>query len=198
MIIAGAGSAGKETLGIYLTTGKTDVILYDDNRSCEDLIFGKYKVLKTEDELKCAIANNPEFCVAIGHPRLREKVFNRIIKLGGVPKTIVNHNITYSVTNLVNNDANVYHPCASISYDFLSGKSCLIHANVVIGHKVKMGNFVNVSPSCTIIGPCEIGDFTYFEVASTVLPNHKIGHNAIIKAGCVVNRDVADYETFFG
>lgn len=196
MIIAGAGSAGKEALALYLSTGKNDVILYDDNKNCEDYIFDKFKVMKTEEELKKAIENNPEFCVAIGHPRLRKKVFEKIIALGGVPRSIVNRDMTYSVSKLADNNACIYHPCASISYDFKTGISCLIHSGVVISHKVTLGNFVNVSPSCTIIGPCEIGDETYLEVGSTILGHHKIGHNAIIKAGKVVDRDVMDYETF--
>ena len=46
MIIAGAGSAGIETLGIYLSTGKTDVVMYDDKTNANDELLGqKYKII---------------------------------------------------------------------------------------------------------------------------------------------------------
>ncbi len=195
MIIAGAGSAGIETTGICLLSGCNDIVLYDDSINSNDLILQKYHVIKTEEELKKAIEKNPDFCVAIGHPRTREKVFNRILKMGGNPTNVINYKAVCLMRDIPQ-AANILHPGVNISYDFEIGKSCMIHANVVIGHKVKMGNFINISPSCSIIGPCEIGDYTYLETGCIVLPHHKIGHNVIIKAGCVVNRDVKDYETF--
>lgn len=208
MIIAGAGSAGKETLAFYVTANgkgvseisdaenKGKVCFFDANKECEDLLFGIYPVLKTEEELVAAIAQNPDFCVAIGHPRLRERVFNHIIALGGKPQNIIRYSSVNLFSEIPEGQANIIHPGVNISYDFEIGKSCIIHANAVIGHKVRMGNFVNVSPLCSIIGPCEIGDYAYIAAGSVVLPHHRIGRNAIIPAGSVVNRDVKDYETF--
>ena len=195
MIIAGAGSAGIETTGICLLSGCNDIVLYDDSINSNDLILQKYHVIKTEEELKKAIERNPDFCVAIGHPRTREKVFNRLLKMGGNPTNVINYKAVYSVCEIPQ-AANIMHPGVNISYDFEIGKSCMIHANVVIGHKVKMGNFVNVSPLCSIIGPCTIGDYAYIAAGSVILPHHKIGKNAIIPARSVVDRDVKDYETF--
>jgi sugar O-acyltransferase (sialic acid O-acetyltransferase NeuD family) len=195
MIIAGAGSAGIETTGICLLSGCNDIVLYDDNTKCNDLIYHKYHVIKTEEDLKIAIEKNPNFCVAIGHPRIREKVFNRILKMGGNPTNVINHK-TVSLLCEIPQTANILHPGVNISYDFEIGKSCMIHANVAIGHKVKMGNFINISPLCSIIGPCTIDDYAYIAAGSVILPHHKIGKNAIIPAGSVVDRDVNDYETY--
>ena len=208
MIIAGAASAGKETLAFYVTTeGKgvsdiyeksnlKDVYFYDTGKDCQDLLFGIYPVIKTTDELLPIIQKNPDFCVAIGHPRLRERVFNSLVELGGHPKNIIRYSSVNLFSEIPEGQANIIHPGVNISYDFEIGKSCIIHANAVIGHKVRMGNFVNVSPLCSIIGPCEIGDYAYIAAGSVVLPHHRIGRNAIIPAGSVVNRDVKDYETF--
>ncbi|MBO7573026.1 MAG: hypothetical protein J6T48_12820 [Bacteroidales bacterium] len=208
MIIAGAGSAGKETLAFYVTANgkgvseirnvenREKVSFFDANKECEDLLFGIYPVLKTEEELIAAISKNPDFCVAIGQPRLRERVFNHITSLGGKPQNIIRYNSVNLFSDIPEGGANIIHPGVSISYDFEIGKSCMIHANAVIGHKVKLGNFINISPLCSIIGPCEIGEYAYIAAGSVILPHHKIGKNAIIPAGSIVNRDVRDYETF--
>ena len=196
MIIAGAGSAGIETLGIYLSTGKTDVVLFDDKSNTNVEFLGQqYKIISTEEDLLCEISRNPEFCVAVGNPRMREKLFERLVALGGEPTNIMNTKFLYSISDLSQNGS-IIQPGVNISYGFEMGKSCMIHANSTIGHKVKLGNFINIGPSCAIIGPCEIGDYSYIGAGSVILPHHKIGRNVIVSAGSVVDRDLADYETF--
>ena len=195
MIIAGAGSAGIETFGIYLSTGKTDVVLYDDNPNINTGLFGNHKIISNEEDLSAELSRNPEFCVTVGNPRMREKLFNKLLALGGVPTNIMNENLFYKISDIPQNGT-VIQPGVNISYGLEIGKSCLIHANSTIGHKVKIGNFVNIGPLCSIIGPCEIGDFSYIGAGSTILPHHKIGHHALVSAGRVLNRDLADFETF--
>lgn len=196
MIIVGAGSAGIETLGIYLSTGKTDVVLYDDKPNTNVEILGqKYKIISSEDDLRDEISKNPKFCVAVGNPRMREKLFERLIALGGIPTNIMNDKLFYNISDIPQNGS-IIQPGVNISYGFEIGKSCMIHANSTIGHKVKLGNFINIGPSCAIIGPCEIGDYSYICAGSVILPHHKIGRNVIVSAGSVVDRDIVDYETF--
>ena len=196
MIIAGAGSAGIETLGIYLSTGKTDVVLFDDKSNTNVEFLGQqYKIISAKEDLLCQISRNPEFCVAVGNPRMREKLFERLVALGGIPTNILNDKLFYIISNIPQNGS-IIQPGVNISYGFEMGKSCMLHANSTIGHKVKLGNFINVGPSCAIIGPCEIGDYSYIGAGSIILPHHKIGKNVVVSAGSVVNKDLADYETF--
>lgn len=208
MIIAGAGSAGKETLAFYVTTtGKTiaeiydktnklNIYFYDTGKICKNYLYDIYPILKTKEELQSVIMENPDFCVAIGHPRLRERMFNHILQIGGHPKNIIRHDSVKLFSEISEGQANIIYPNVCISFDFCIGKSCIIHANSAIGHCVTIGNFVNIGPLCSVIGPCEIGDFSYIGAGSVILPNCKIGRNVIVSAGSVVNRDVADYETF--
>ncbi len=195
MIIAGAGSAGKETMEIYLSTGKKNIVLYDDNQIKNAELFVGHKIICKENELIAEIKKNPLFCVAIGNPRRREKLFDKILSLGGIPANIMNTNLFYCISDISQNGS-IIQPGVNISYGFEMGKSCMLHANSTIGHKVKLGNFINIGPSCAIIGPCEIGDYLYIGAGSVILPHHKIGRNVVISAGSVVDRDLADYETF--
>jgi sugar O-acyltransferase (sialic acid O-acetyltransferase NeuD family) len=196
MIIAGAGSAGIETLGIYLSSGKTDIVLYDDKSNTNvEFLRQQYKIINTEEDLRAEISRNPKFCVAVGNPRMRGKLFERLVAIGGYPTNIMNTNLFYSISDLPQNGT-IIQPGVNISYGLGIGKSCMIHANSTIGHKVKIGNFVNIGPLCSIIGPCEIGDYTYIGARCILLPNFKIGRNVIIPAGSIVNRDISDFETF--
>jgi len=194
MIIAGAGSAGKETLGLLLGVNKNaEVIFFDENASLK-LVFDKYPVINNIEQLKVQLAKNPSFCVAIGHPRKRQKMFEKITDMGGRSLNIYAPN--YSGISHFADNGSIFQPGVVISYEVEVGKSCLIHANTVIGHKVQIGDFVNISPLCSVIGPSKIGHNTHIGSGSIILPGVSLGCNVIIKAGSIVDRDIKDYETF--
>lgn len=195
MIIVGAGSAGKEIMGVY-TLGKPpkEIVFYDDNPNCTNLIDNKYTVIKTLNELQIAINKSPEFCIGIGNPRKRKKLYAKLVSLGGKPKNI-SWEPLLSLSSIEDNGS-VFQPGVVISFDVTIGKSCFIHANSSIGHKVNIGDFVNISPLCSVIGPSIIGSETYIGAGSTILPDIKIGKNVFISPGSIVNRDLADFETF--
>jgi len=195
MIIIGSGSAGKETLGMLLEQGKTDnLFFYDENKNAEDFIFNKYMVIKTTEELIKALKVDNRFCVSIGNPRRRRKIFDKLIQLKAKPSNVI-WDEKMSISKLQEN-ASIIQPGVYISYDVQIGKSCLIHNNTSIGHKTIIGDFVNIGPLCSLIGPCIIGDETYISAGSIILPNIKIGNNVYINPGSIVNRDLKDFETF--
>lgn len=196
MIIVGAGSAGKETLEIILADGSfSNMVFFDDNQNYDKYVFDKYKIIKTTADLKAEITKDPEFCVAIGNPRKRKKMYNLLIKLGGQARNVIYPDKVHTISTLDENGL-IIQPGVNISYDVKIGKSCMIHTNSCIGHKVKVGNFVNVSPLSVIIGPCIIGNETYIGSGSVINPHITIGHNVYITPGSVLTRDLHDYETF--
>lgn len=196
MIIAGSGSAGIETLGIILRNKNigAEIIFYDESNSAPDLVFGQYPVIKNDDILQEHLHKNSDFTVTIGNTRKRQKVFEKLIRLGGSPKNIISDRSS-SLTILPENAA-IIQPGVVLSYDIALGISCMIHANTVIGHKVTIGDFVSISPLVSIVGPCEIGNHCFIGAGSVILPHLKIGNNVIIPAGSVVNSDISDFGTF--
>jgi len=196
MIIAGAGSAGKETLEILLATTSCskDIFFYDEGKVVPDLVFDKYRVFKDENSLKEHLVQCPDFCAAIGNSRLRKRIYERIIALGGKPINIFANN-SFCISKVEVNGT-IIQPGVTISYDVSIGKSCIIHANSTIGHKADIGDFVNIGPLTSVIGPITIGDHCFIGAGSVLLPNIIIGKNVIIPAGSVVKRNLMDYETF--
>lgn len=192
MIIVGAGAAGIESSGLFMKQSEEEIIFYD-NKIIESKIWNKFSVINDIETIKQILKINPKFCVAIGNPRRREKMFNLMIKLGAKPTNII---VSKTILSKVNENATIIQPGVCISFDVKIGKSCLIHNNSSIGHKITIGDFVNISPLCSIIGPCKIGDYSYIGAKSVIMPNINIGKNTYIKPGSVVNRNLKDYETF--
>ncbi|HNQ67639.1 MAG TPA: hypothetical protein PKN32_04625 [Bacteroidales bacterium] len=193
MIIVGAGSAGKESSGMLMQDSDEDFVFFDQNY-IGDKIWNKYTVITNIEVLEKILKENPYFCVAIGQPRKREKLFNLLIESNAVPKNLISKSA--NLLSFIPQNGTIIQPGVCISYDVSIGKSCFIHANSVIGHKAEIGDFVNISPLCSIIGPCKIGDYSYIGAGSIVMPNMSLGKNTFITPGSTVNRDIKDCETF--
>jgi|GEM_PF-672757 sugar O-acyltransferase (sialic acid O-acetyltransferase NeuD family) len=199
MIIVGAGALGLETLGILLDNNYTgDIIFFDDNPQKNNLlIFNKYKVINDENELLNYMQNDRDFIVSIGHPRLREKKYLQMLKLGCNPVNLISKKaILFPFIKPFSGC--IIEPFAGISHGVEIGESCAIHINCTIGHEVKMGKFVNVGPGANIVGPCKIGNYVYISVGAVVHPHVIIGDYAFIGSNVVVNRNIAEFETFLG
>lgn len=199
MLIAGAGGQGKEVLGVLMLDGfQGELCFFDENEDVPDLLFNKFKVYKTIAEVQDYFQTNDDrFVVGIGHPRLREKMTNKLITAGG------------NLTSIISSSASIfpynepYHglimqPGSGISHGVQISSSCLIHINATIGHEVIIGKYVTIGPNTSIIGPSVIEDYCSIGANVTILPKVKLGKNAIVGAGALVNQDLQENETFIG
>ncbi len=197
MLIIGTGGLGKEVLGILITDSYSkEIVFYDENINAPDLLYNKFKIIKSEHELKNYLTNvSPDYISAIGHPRIREKLSLKIENMGGIPANVISKT-SFVFPFLEIFEGCIIQPGAGLSHGIKVGKGNAIHINSTIGHNVKLGKFVNIGPNATIIGPCEIDDYAYISAQATILPKIRIGKNAIISANCIVNKDVQDNETY--
>lgn len=196
MIIVGAGSLGLETLSILLENGYNNSLLfYDSNPAKKGIIYDKFPVITNDEELKKVLTHDNEFVVGIGHPRLRERMYNKLIAWGGNPVNVISKDTHIFPFNKPFTGC-IVEPGAGISHSTEIGEGCAMHINCTIGHAVKIGKFVNIGPGTNVVGPCIIDDYAYISVGAVVLPNIKIGKYAIITANKLADRDISDYETF--
>ncbi len=75
---------------------------------------------------------------------------------------------------------------------------CLLHSNVTIDHKVKIGNYVQVGSGSVIGSECVVEDDVFIGSGCTIISGVKLGKGSRIGAGSVVVSDVAAKETVFG
>lgn len=196
MIIVGAGSLGFEILSVLLENGyEKEIIFYDANSAKKGIVFDKFSVITDEEELKNILIRDNEFVVGIGHPRLRERMYNKLISIGGKPVNVISKDAHIFPFNKTFNGC-IIELGAGISHSTEIGEGCAIHINCTIGHAVRIGKFVNIGPGTNVVGPCIIEDFSYISVGAVVLPNIRIGKYAVVTANMLADRDVADYETF--
>lgn len=78
------------------------------------------------------------------------------------------------------------------------GKHCIINTGASIDHECELGDFVHVSPHCTLCGNVRVGEGSWVGAGSTVIPGVRIGKWSVVGAGSVVTRDIPDNVIAYG
>lgn len=87
MLIIGAKGFAKELLeDYYLSNSAEKISFYDDvNADIGDVLFRKFPILKTEEEVRqFFLDNDNKFTIGIGNPLLRFKLFKKFVALNGI------------------------------------------------------------------------------------------------------------------
>ncbi len=200
MLIVGAGNLGIHSLEILVDNSfNKEIIFFDKNwNDPDELLLNKYQVINSMSDVEHLFKNSDkDFFVGIGNPRIRKKITDVFENLGGNLSSIISRNSSISPFNADHNYAGMFsHPYVCVAHSVNIGKSCHFHACCTVAHHVILHDYVSIATNVSVLGPCEIGSFTFIGANSVVLPNVKIGRNAIIAASSCVDRNIIDYETF--
>lgn len=195
MIIIGAKGFAKEVLEILHQNNQLEgLAFYDDvNRNLPDLLFGKFPILKNENQVKEHFGNfGNEFTIGIGEPKLRELVHEKFIEIGGkLTSTISTTSYIGNYGNQIMDGCNIMQKVV-LTNDILLKKGVLINQMTSVGHDVTIGKFSEICPNVSISGNCNIGNYVFIGTGAIVLPKISIGNNVIIGAGAVVSKDLPD------
>ena len=195
MLIVGAKGFAKEVLEVLCQNKyKKEIVFYDDvNSDVNGKLYGKYQILKSEVEAKeFFLKNGNEFTIGIGNPNLRARIYQKFNNIGGQFTSTISNN-----SDIGNYDIKIDIGCnilsgVKISNSVSIGKGCIIYYNSIVAHDSVIGDFVEISPSVSILGRSEISSYTHIGANATILPDIKIRNNSVIGAGSVVTKDVPD------
>ena len=195
MLIVGAKGFAKEVLEIFHQKGETENLhFYDDvSDDTPDLLYAKFKVLKSEDEAKTVFETiSGQFTLGVGHPPLRSRLSEKFKNLGGhLTSSISKYAEIGSFGVEIGKGCNILGG-ARISNDVKIGSGTIIYYNSIITHDVIVGEFCEISPGATLLGRCKVGNFVKIGAGAIIFPDITIGNNAVIAAGAVVRTDVPD------
>lgn len=195
MIVVGAKGFAKEVLEVLHQLNQLDhLVFYDDvNEDAPTFLYGQFPVLKTKEAAAHYLKTvDSRFTIGIGNPVLRKKVAQEFEAIGGVftstvsPLAQIGH-----YGNTIGVGSNIMTDVL-ISNDVQIGKGCIVYFKSIVTHDCVIGDFVEISPSVTLLGRSKVGNYTRIGSNATILPDVIIGTNVIIGAGSVVTKDVPD------
>jgi sugar O-acyltransferase (sialic acid O-acetyltransferase NeuD family) len=189
--IFGAGGFGREVAMLIEQINSSEntweiIGFYDDGVQIATELYG-YKVLGGIEELN---KEDKELCVifAIGDPKIKKKVINRID----------NSKITFPVlihpnALLGSKDVNFGEGCIVTAGNIITvnvnvGKHVILNLACTIGHDTIIGDYCSFMPAVNISGEVEIKEGVYVGTGAKIINQLEIGANTVVGAGAVVSK----------
>ncbi|MET0611326.1 MAG: acetyltransferase [Pseudomonas caspiana] len=144
-------------------------------------------VPRHDEHLVCAIAN----------PADKRKVVEKLLAKGSVFFSLV-HPSAVIGENVKIGQGTVICPFALLSVDLTVGAFVTINVSCTIGHDAFIGDFSTLSGQCDVTGGVILEEEVFMGTHASVLPKVRVGRQAVIGAGSVAIRNVAEGTTVFG
>lgn len=187
LIVVSTGGLGREIIWLGRECG-WDVIGALDVPEMKGQTVCGVSVLGPDEE--CAKYPDAHFVVALGSPRARKTVSDRLREYAPVRfATLVHPNVRMSEFVEIGEGSMVTAGCI-ITTQIEIGRQCLLNLGTTVGHDVVIGDFCTLSPHTSISGRVTMGNGVELGTNASVIPRVSIGAGALVGAGGVVSRDV--------
>jgi sugar O-acyltransferase (sialic acid O-acetyltransferase NeuD family) len=188
--IFGAGGFAKEVFWLSQQCG------YEVDAFIDVHAGGECCGIRIEDESYFDSAKH-QAVVAIGSPKLREKIVNQIIAKHGehVFKTLVHPKANLMDTNVVVGYGSVICANCILTCDIQLGPWSQLNLSSTIGHDVKTGAFFTTAPGVHISGKVIAGNRVYLGTNASTVEDISICDDVTIGAAGCVSKDILESGT---
>lgn len=192
LVIIGASGHGKVVADIAKKNKYDDIFFLDDNEALTDC--GGYPVVGKSHMYKDM---NCDIFVAIGNPKIRERLQNQIELAGKNIPTLIHPNASIA-ENVSIEKGTVVVAGAVINPGSVIGKGCIINTGSSVDHDCIISDYVHVSVGAHIAGTVKIEKRTWVGAGVTISNNINICRDCMIGAGAVVIKDIDQSGTYVG
>lgn len=196
LIVVGGGGFAKEVIWLAKDCGYHVYGVLDDNT----LVHGK-RILDVPI-LGCvsdwASYSNCEFIVAIGSPRTRKLVVEKMNTLG-IPKfatlvhpTVIKSNqVTFDIGCIV---------CAGMVFtvEITVGKHCIFNINGTVGHETLVGDYVTIAPIVAISGNVNLQNCVEVGTGASIRQGVTLSKGAMLGMGGVLTKNIPENYIYAG
>lgn len=200
MLIVGAGGLACQLIdSLQMLHLLEEAVFFDNINENENGFLGKFPVIKSDKEAGKYFANSdPRFCLAVGNPGVRDKLFAKFTALGAKCVSILSPGSKYGQFDIEIGDGTVVLPNGIIESTVKIGKGVLVNVSCSITHGSRIGDFCEFGPGSVICGNVNVGSRVIVGAGAILLPGIKVGDEAIVGAGAVVTKDVLPGSTVMG
>lgn len=196
LVIVGGSGFGKEVIWLAEETKQFQVVgILDDKAPKGSKIFGKEVIGGVDDAVNF---KNYHFVIAIGNPRVRKLVHDRLKSSDVVlfpnlihPSVIYSSSIQMGMGNII---------CAGtiLTTDIHIGNQNIINLNCTIGHDTVIKDYCTIAPIVAISGNVRLENLVEVGTGSSIRQGLIIDEGGVLGMGGVLTKDIGENQIFIG
>jgi sugar O-acyltransferase (sialic acid O-acetyltransferase NeuD family) len=201
--IIGAGGFGREVAQLVKDINKReitwDVIGYFDDVVTEGEFKNGFQVMGPIEKLKEKRFNNIYLVCALGNPKSKQTIVQKIKKLNQYVQftTLIHPTAVIGDENFIGEGSII---CAGsiLTTNIIIGKHVIVNISTTIGHDSKLNDFCTILPGAHISGNVLLHEGVDVGTGTAMIPGIEVGKYTVIGAGAVVNKSLPEYCTAVG
>lgn len=197
LIIVGFSGFGKEVYWLASRLGITVRGFLDDNPTVAGETFCASPVLggveKWQEYADC------EFVIAIGNPRVRKKVYDKMCKYANPEFAILIDPAAIVMSEYVTiGQGSIVCAGTICTVEVNIGDHVIINLNCTVGHECHIEDFATIAPMTAISGNVKIGKLAEVGTSASIRQGLVINNGALIGMGSVLTKNVDANTMVFG
>lgn len=196
LVIVGAGGFGREVMWLAQDIGDYNILGFIDDSQPVGTQISDLQVIGGVAD--CSKWKDADFVVAIGSPRTRRLIVNKL-EAQGVQSfaTLIHPSVIKSKSVFVNAGTMI---CAGtiLTVDIVIGKHNIININCTVGHDCNFGDFCTIAPISAISGNVILGELVEVGTAATIRQGAKLEKGSMLGMGGVLTKDIPPNNIFVG
>ncbi|CAM4283869.1 MULTISPECIES: acetyltransferase [Pseudoalteromonas] len=197
IIVIGGGGFAKEVVWLAHDCNRKVRGVLDDNTFTHGADVQGAIVLGSVDSW-VDYTSDCEFVIAIGNPRTRKAVSDKM-QLLGKPNfaTLIHPSARYSNTVSFGQGSII---CAGsiLTADITLGAHNILNLNVTVGHECKFGDFITVAPMAAISGNVILDDLVEIGTGATIRQGLNLQKGSMLGMGGVLTKNIPERTIFAG
>jgi sugar O-acyltransferase (sialic acid O-acetyltransferase NeuD family) len=191
LIIVGGGGFSREVIWLARECSeKWNIIgILDDNPDMINQMFCGVQVLGNVAE--CINYPDSYFVVAVGSPRTRRTIVNRMKSFGNVRFATLIHSSVLKSDYVEIGEGSIITAGCILTTQITLGRHTIVNLACTIGHDVVAGDFCNLAPQVAISGNVTFGDGVEVGTGSTIIQGLSLGQGSFVGAGAIVSKNVS-------
>ena len=199
LYIVGAGGFGREVYGWLHDMGNTpdwkfSGFLDDNPDALKGLDYAEGVVAPATD---FQVNAKQLFVCGIGDVQTKIKLCQLLLDQGAVFLTVI-HPTAVIGKNVRLGHGVVLCPGVVLTSDIEVGAMTMINCQSSAGHDVRIGDWCTISAHCDLTGHTQLGRGVFMGSGARIIPGKSVGDHAVVGAGSVVIRSVANKQKVFG
>ncbi len=196
LVVVGGGGFAKEIVWLARDCGYDVVGVLDDNIQAHAELVANAKIIGgVDDWIKFP---DVEFIIAIGAPRTRKAVYEKMMHLGS-PRFATLIHPTAAISSFVSiGEGSIVCAGCIITVDVEIGSHCIFNLNVTIGHDCVISSFTTIAPMVAVSGNVTMELGVEVGTGASIRQGVTLGRGSMLGMGAVLTKSISDCVIFAG